>query len=142
MPRCCATAAMPAVRQPARPDEDELDRVGGVVLGREDLRVVGFDRESLGGDCSAPSPEKSPMADRLCVPLTIRVEHASECGRLGRIVERLARAEQRVTLTPLSAAAPPGVVAGVAIVEVLSLFRPDEARPPAGARIGSRIETT
>ena len=42
-PRFCATAATPAVRQPAEPGEHDLDRRRTVVLGGEDLGVVGVD---------------------------------------------------------------------------------------------------
>ena len=59
-----------ARRQAARQaDEEVLDRRDAVVLGREDLGVVGFEHHSSLWLCSSPRPKKLWTLIVLCTPL-------------------------------------------------------------------------
>ena len=97
MPRVCATAPTPAVRQPARPDEHQLDRRRALVLRGEDLGMVGVEREfRLVAMLLAPRPKKpfdGGTAVRAVHPFAARAP--LESRGLRGLGQRLAGAEQR-----------------------------------------------
>ena len=97
MPRFCATAATPAVRQLGEADEDVLDRRDAVVLRREDLRVIRLERR-LGLVLLLLAEAEEPVHVRPAVRAVLPLAGGPprELRGLGRALERLARIEQRL----------------------------------------------
>ena len=78
-------------------DEQDLDGRGAVVLGREELGVVGVEPELAGRSCSSPRPKKPCAVVWLWVPCTqVLVTRHVELGAGGLGGERLARSSQEL----------------------------------------------
>ena len=95
MPRFWATAAMPAVRQLAEPDQHELHRRRPVILGREDLGMVRVERVRRAVALLGAETEEAldgALAVRAVLPLGAGPPR--ELRALGRLGERVARIEQ------------------------------------------------
>src|SRR6516165_9327874 len=103
MPRRWATAATPAVRQLARPERTSSTGVGAL---SSDAKTCGWSASTLNvllRDCSAPSPKKLPIAERLCVPFNhSQVARHLNCAASGAFSNASRAPSSAVTLTPLS----------------------------------------
>src|SRR5215216_3865257 len=102
MPRLWATAATPAVRQLARPERTTSTGVGAL---SSDAKTCGWSASTVNvllRDCSAPSPKKLPIAERLCVPCSHSqlVRHLN-CTASGAFFNASRAPSSAVTLTPL-----------------------------------------
>ena len=95
MPRFCATAATPAVRQLARPASTSSTGVAPLVLGREDLRVVGLERE-LGPVLLLLAEPVEAVDVRAAVRALLPLARGPprEFRRLGRLAQSFTRLEQ------------------------------------------------
>src|SRR5215468_4914690 len=116
MPRRWAIAATPAVRQLASPERTSSTGVGAL---SSDAKTCGWSASTanvLLRDCSAPSPKKLPIAQRLCVPFShsqlARHLNCAACGACSKDSRALSSA---LTLTPLSAFARDELVVDVVI---------------------------
>src|SRR5262249_31732789 len=103
MPRLWATAAMPAVRQLARPESTISTGVGAL---SSEAKTCGWSASTVNmllRDCSAPSPKKLPMAERLCVPLShSQLARHLNWAASGAFSSASRAPRSAVTLTPLS----------------------------------------
>ena len=153
MPRFCATAATPAVRQLARPTRTYSIGVIAAILGGEDLRVVGLERR-LGLVRLLLAEAEEALDVRLAVGavLPLAGRPPRELRRLGRALQRLARVEQRLDVDsvvrrchshrdfsrrrsedrPLPAV-PPAIRKAPSVIRVVSRRMPQPAKPPARA---------
>ena len=97
MPRFCATAATPAVRQLARPTRTYSIGVMPQILRREDLRVVRLER-GLGLVLLLLAEAEETLNVRLAVRavLPLAGRPPRELRGLGRALQRLARVQQRL----------------------------------------------
>src|SRR6516225_4115551 len=103
MHRRCATAATPAVRQLARPERTSSTGVGALSSAAKTWGWSASTVNVLLRDCSAPSPKKLPIAERLCVPFS----HSQLARHLNFAASGTSCKDSRapssaVTLTPLS----------------------------------------
>src|SRR5262245_25465817 len=102
MPRLWATAATPAVRQLARPERTSSTGVGALSSAAKTCGWSASIMNVLLRDCSAPSPKKLPIAERLCVPFS----HSQLARHLNWAASGVFSSASRaprsaVTLTPL-----------------------------------------
>src|SRR6516162_10701563 len=120
MPRRCATAATPAVRQLARPERTSSTGVGALSSAAKTWGWSASTVNVLLRDCSAPSPKKLPIAERLCVPFShSQLARHLNCAASGACCNASRAPSSAVTLTPLSTLATVEMLLVVLIVFLL-----------------------
>src|SRR5262245_27298870 len=119
MPRRCATAATPAVRQLARPERTSSTGVGALSSA---AKTCGWSASTVNiffRDCSAPSPKKLLITERLCVPIShSQLARHLNCAASGTCSKDSRALSSALTLTPLSAFARGEMLVVVVIVSV------------------------
>src|SRR5262245_51576321 len=108
-----------AVRQLARPERTSSTGVGAL---SSDAKTCGWSAsrvDVLFRECSVPSPKKSPITERLCVPFNhAQLARHLNCAACGACSKAWRAPSSALTLTPLSAFARGEMVVVMVMVSV------------------------